>query len=37
MSNVNKKHYFSPDEIEEKSLIKESSELEVQSLYQILI
>ena len=36
-NNVNKKHYFSPDEIEEKSLIKESSELEVQSLYQILI
>ena len=36
-NNINKKQYFSPDEIEEKSLIKESSELEVQSLYQILI
>ena len=33
-----KKNYFLPDENEEEnSLIKESSELEVQSLYQILI
>ena len=37
MSN-NKKEYFSADEIEEgNSLIKASSELEVKSLYQILI
>ena len=34
----NKKKYFSSDETEDgKSLIKESSELQLQSLYQILI
>ena len=37
MSFNNKKEYYTGDEAEEKSLIKESSELQVQSLYQLLI
>ena len=37
MSIINEKDYYIVNEKEEISLIKESSELQVQSLYQLLI
>jgi ankyrin repeat protein len=37
MSIINEKDYYTVNETEEKSLIKESSELQVQSLYQLLL